>query len=174
MAVCKVLGLLCMFMGCALFGIGRAMEYREREENNRYLVYILDCLMGQIVYQQSTIEDCIYELSGKVKEPFQSCFKDMYLQIRENPEVAPLSIMEESLGELFGKLQIKRDVAGLFTECFKHSGFQDTGVVENVLKGIKNRLLEYNAGALEESRKQSRLALYLGMFGGMFCVILCL
>ena len=174
MAVCKILGLLCMFVGCALLGIGRAMEYKERDENNRYLVYMLDCLIGQIVYQHSTMEDCIYELSRKVKEPFKTCFSHIYEQIRENPHITPLEIMERELGELFGRLHIDKEVAGLFMECFQHMGFQDTLVVEKVLNGIKARLLEHNEGALEESRRRSRLAVYLGMFGGMFCVILCL
>lgn len=174
MDVCKILGLLCMFLGCALLGIGRAMEYKEREENTHYLVYMLDCLISQIVYQHSTMEDCIYELSGKVREPFKECFSEIYAQIREEPEVSPLFIMEKNLGELLTRLHIHKDIAGLFIECFQRTSFQDTVGMETVLKGIKMRLMEYHAGALEESKKQSRLSVYLGMFGGMFCVILCL
>ncbi|MBQ7920886.1 MAG: stage III sporulation protein AB [Lachnospiraceae bacterium] len=172
--MCKILGLLCMFLGCSFLGIGRAMEYKEREENTRYLVYILDCLVSQIVYQQSTLEDCMYELSGKVREPYKGCFLDIYTKIRENTQVTPLEIMEQELRALLERLHINKDIAKLFVECFTCCGFQDTGGMEKVLKGIKERLLEFNAGALEESRKQSRLAVYLGMFGGMFCVILCL
>ncbi len=174
MAVCKGLGLLCMFLGCTLFGIGRAMEYREREENTHYLVYLLDCLISQIVYQHSTMEDCMYELSTKVKEPFKACFLAIYENIREAPEQSPLQIMEDRLGETLLQLHIDRDIGGLFIECFRRTSFQDPAGMEAILMGIKKRLLEYHAGALEESKKQSRLAVYLGMFGGMFCVILCL
>lgn len=172
--MCKAIGLLCMFFGCALFGIGRALEYKEREENTNYLVYILDCLISQIVYQQSTLEDCMFELSLKVKEPYKKCFADIYRRIRENLHVSPLEIMEQELDSLLTGLHINKDITKLFIECFQHTGFQDTAAMEKVLKGIKKRLLDINAGALEESKKQSRLAVYLGMFGGMFCVILCL
>lgn len=172
--MCKILGLLCMFLGCTFLGIGRAMECKERENNTHYLLYLLDCLISQIVYQQSTMEDCIYELSRKAREPFQSCFANIYLQIREQPGEAPLEILERELGAVLGSLHIDRDIAGLFMECFQRTGFQDTAGVEKVLKGIRERLLEFQAGALEESKKQGRLAVYLGMFGGMFCVILCL
>lgn len=172
--MCKILGLLCMFLGCAFLGIGRAMEYKEREENTHYLGYILDCLISQIVYQQSTLEDCMYELSSKVKEPYKECFQEIYSLIRENTGEVPLEIMEQELGALLERLHIKREVAKLFVECFGCTGFQDTAGMEKVLRGRKDRLMEYSAGALEESRKQSRLAVYLGMFGGMFCVILCL
>lgn len=174
MAVCKGLGLLCMFLGCVLLGIGRAMELREREENTHYLIYILDCLSSQIVYQQSTMEDCIYELSAKVKEPFKTCFSEIYEQIKENPQESPFLVMQERLLDTLKELGIRRDIGDVFTESFKCTSFQDTAGMEKVLLGIKKRLMEYDKGALEESKKQSRLAVYLGMFGGMFCVILCL
>ena len=172
--MCKILGLFCMFLGCTFFGIGRDMEYKEREQNTHYLVFILDCLISQIVYQQSTLEDCIYELSRKVREPYKACFEKIYARIQGNTELTPTEIMEDELGELLGTLKINKDITGLFIECFGCTGFQDTAGMEKVLRGIKERLLEFKEGALEESRKQSRLAVYLGMFGGMFCVILCL
>ena len=172
--MCKILGLLCMFLGCSLWGMGRAMEYKQREQNTYYLIYILDCLVSQIVYQQSTLEDCMYELSGKVKEPFGSCFLGIYEKVRENTQQSPLRVMEQELSCLLEELHISREIAGLFVECFGCGGFQDRVGMEKVLKGMKERLQEFHAGALEESRKQSRLSVYLGMFGGMFCVILCL
>ena len=172
--MCKILGLFCMFLGCAFLGIGRAMEYKAREENSHYLVYILDCLISQIVYQRCTLEDCIFELSLKVREPYKACFEKIYTRIRENTKLSPTQIMEEEMRLLLQSLKINGDIAGLFIECFACTGFQDTEGMEKVLRGIKERLLEFREGDLEESRKQGRLAVYLGMFGGMFCVILCL
>lgn len=174
MAVCKGLGLLCMFLGCVLWGIGRAMEYREREENTHYLIYILDGLISQIVYGHSTVEDCLFELAAKVKEPFRSCFLDIYEKIREDTGRCPFEIMEQGLEKTLSELHIDRDAGALFVQCFQRTSFQDALCMEQVLGGIKERLLEYHEGALTESRKRSRLAVYLGMFGGMFCVILCL
>lgn len=174
LAVCKAIGLICMFIGCFLLGIGRAMEFKEREENTNYLVYILDCLISQIVYQQSTIEDCMYELSLKVREPYKQCFSDIYKKIRDNQQEVPLEVMEKELDALLMKQHINQDITKLFIECFQNTGFQNPAAVETVLKGVKNRLLTFNKGALDESRKQSRLAVYLGVFGGLFCVILCL
>ena len=172
--MCKILGLLSMFLGCFCLGVGRALELKEREENTNYLVYILDCLISQIMYQHSTMEDCMYELSLKVKEPYKQCFGEIYRKIRECPQTPPAEVMEEGLGKVLKKQQINSDVTKLFVECFQNTGFQDRAAMEAVLNGVKKRLLEYNEGALDESRKQSRLAVYLGVFGGMFCVILCL
>lgn len=116
----------------------------------------------------------MYELSLKVKEPYKQCFGEIYRKIRECPQTPPAEVMEEGLGKVLKKQQINSDVTKLFVECFQNTGFQDRAAMEAVLNGVKKRLLEYNEGALDESRKQSRLAVYLGVFGGMFCVILCL
>lgn len=131
-------------------------------------------MMGEIRYNKAILSECCLRVAKQVPRPFSDCLLEIYKEKRTAKGRHFGEVARPKLMQYLKKLPISDTERELFIHSFSGGGFEEERMQLSVLEQGA-RSLEKQIGELElRVREQGRVALGLGVLGGVFLVVILL
>lgn len=155
-------------------GLWYREQFRERLSALRRLGEILELLMGEIRYSRSTLPECCRHVAERAGEPFGSCLKEIYDEMRQNTGRGFGEVFVEKMRVCLDKLPITPEDTELFLRFAAQSGFAEGDMQIKWMEQSRDQLAHTVETLEAELAGKSRVALSMGVMSGLLLVILLL
>jgi stage III sporulation protein AB len=168
----KYIGTFLILYALTAIGWMRAEKIRKRQEERMYLKKLIMMLRGEINYHISSMGECFFQISQRIKEPYRSLFIDLSIEMEEG-DGKEFSILWNDIviKGLQGYLIYNRDLDNL-AEIGSHLGYLDKEMQINYLNLYLDNLEE----SIQEGRKKAatdeKMNKVMGLMAGIFLVVL--
>ena len=168
----KILGVIMILCGCAGLGSWYRSRFEKQLKETRVLVQILELFAGEIRYGKASLPESCTSMTRHVKEPYRSGLAEAGRAYAENNGEAFGNVFKEQMERAMQGLPIMREDKEIFFETFGYRGFSDADMqlksLERGICGLQDSIRMQES----ELREKQRMAMGLGLMGGMFLVIL--
>lgn len=169
----KIVGILFLMTGATGVAWSWCREQKERLETLKSIRQIYEYLQTEMDYAKAALPEICRRLSGR-PTPFRLAFEEIYKEIDKNNGCCFEEIWQKYMGESLQQLPLKekeREILLGFPECL---GFRDgkgqAGGIEKYIEEASS----YSRELEEELKNKNKIAMCLGVMGGMMAVILLL
>lgn len=171
MLLCWAGGIL-ILSGSMGLGLWYREQFKLRLQNLRTLRDILEMMMSEVRYSKATLPECCLKLSMRMGEPYASVFSGVHGEMLENNGEDFGQIFSGHFRKCLEGLPLGREEKGLFLQFAEECGYEDAKMQIASMEQYQERL-DALAGRLEsELTEKSRMAMGLGIMGGLLLVIL--
>lgn len=158
--------------GCVGLGNWYRSRFDKRLRETRILVQILELFAGEIRYGKATLPESCKILTGRVKEPYRSGLAGAGRAYASNTGETFGNVFKEQMEKAMQGLPIMGEDKEIFFEPFGYRGFSDADMqlksLERGICGLQDSIRMQES----ELREKQRMAMGLGLMGGMLIVIL--
>lgn len=174
----KIAGAFCVILGSSAFGIGYGRGLKIHLEELRFLRELYSMIRGEIQYTKEPFPEIMLEISGRIKEPYSSLFRQAHRAFEEQgslrfPEWFR-AYAEGTLGSYRKEKRLSEEEWNQFLELGSQTGFLDIQMQVGTLEMSGERWDTWIRSAEEEMGPKKRIGNCLGVLGGVFLVILLL
>lgn len=163
-----------------LASAGIGAEYgkglKEHLEELRFLRQFIRMLAGELKYTKEPLPDALMELSGRIKEPYASFFREACEELeRKGNLVFPEWFREKAKEKLFAvrrEKKLTKEEWELFLSFGNQIGYMDIEMQLNALFSYEERWELHIRKAEEEIAPKRRIANCLGILTGVFLTVL--
>ncbi|MBQ7926302.1 MAG: stage III sporulation protein AB [Lachnospiraceae bacterium] len=167
----RLLGGAFILTGCLGMGLYYKEQLGRRLYYMRQLRNLLTMLMSEIRFGRATLPECCRKLSGSMPEPISSGLSDIYERSGVQNGEGFFTLFITGMRQCLSKLPLLPEDVEAFLWFAEHEGVQDGQLQLKLLQESYDRL--HSSILLQESQEKSggRLAVSLGMMGGLLLVI---
>lgn len=167
----KGIGGVMVFTGCLGLGLWYRGQLTGRIRALRMLRGILELLSSQVRYGRATLPECCRHVAVQLTPPFDQDFRTVAERMQENTGASFAQVFREQLAEHLGELPLTPEDRGTFFQFVSETGFLDGQMQLRVMEQ-SGELLAGAADRLErESAEKCRMALGLGVMGGLLLIL---
>lgn len=168
----KIVGFIMILSGCCGLGLWYSSQFKKQVETLKDFCRILELFLGQIRFGRCTLQEGMFRITERVKEPYQQVFTDIYREICENHGESFGSICGRYLEEGLKRLPCRKQEKDIFIKCFAAEGFEEDTMQLRMIERTKEELEEILRETAAGNESRCRLALSLGAMSGLLLVIL--
>ena len=168
----KIIGFLMILAGCSGLGLWYSMQFQQQLHNVQEMCRILELFQGQIRYGRCTLPECCLQLAERAREPYKSCFEEIYEAACLNAGESFGQICQERLEGTMHRLVADKADKELFLSCFTKCGFEEDLMQLRTIEQTKEELEDRLQRLSKENNSKCRLALSMGAMSGLLLVIL--
>lgn len=158
--------------------LGLGLWYRqqmyEREQVLGNLCRILELFAGEIRYGKATLPECCLRISRQLPEPYAESFLHIYEQVNENTGAAFQEILRNRLEDTLASLAVTESDKREFFSFLPRQAYADEKMQLAAMEQCRERIGGIRKALEEENRRKGKLAVGMGMLGGVFLVIVLL
>lgn len=170
--VLRLAGCFLISGGCMGLGFWYREQLSQRIWHLHRLGEILEMMVSEIRFNKATLPECCMRLSRRLPSPYDQVFAGI--------QEAVLRYEGESFGVVFVKnmrtcleqTPLKKGEKELFLQFAENVGFEDTQMQILHLEQYKERLKAHTDRLEGEAAERGRIALRLGVMGGLLLIIL--
>ncbi len=145
-----------------------------RLEALRDLKRIQELLVSEIRYGRATLPESCLRIGGRLQEPYQSCFMQIYEKMCENTGEVFGHVFGEKMKSCLDALPLTEADKKAFLSIFSDNGFEDERMQIRSIEQSKE-LLQHTIERLEkENVEKCRMAVGLGAMSGLLILIVLL
>lgn len=170
----RLLGGIMIVTGCLGMGLWYRDHFIGRLETLRDLQRIQEMLISEIRYGKSTLPECCNQISGRLAEPYSSCFRCIYDRMRENTGVVFGQMFQEEMKACLNGLPLTEEDKNHFLSLFSENGFEDESMQIRTIEQSKELLQHTITGLEQENTEKCRMAVGLGAMSGLLLLIVLL
>ena len=167
----KGIGALLVFSGCAGLGLLYRQQYRDRIRTLRTLENILELLASQVRYGRASLPECCRQAAGQMKAPFAEAFRDVARQMEENEGSSFAEVFRKRLGATLESLPLSGEDRESFLRFVPDMGYQDGQMQLRAMEQSKERLADTERRLEKEYADRGRMAIGLGLMGGLLIIL---
>ena len=168
----RLSGSILILSGCVGLGIWYREQFGMRLKNLHTLSDILEMMMSEVRYSKATLPECCLKLSMRMTEPYASVFSGVHGEMMENNGENFGQIFSRRFDKCLKEISLGAEEKTLFLQFAAECGYEDAKMQIASMEQYQERL-DALAGRLEsELAEKSRMAIGLGILGGLLLVIL--
>lgn len=158
-------------MGCLGMGIYYKEQLGRRLYYMRQLQNLLSMFMSEIRFGRATFPECCHRLADSMPEPISSGLSDVYEQSQEYTGEGFFALFITGMKGCLSDVPLLPEDVEAFLWFAGHEGVQDGQLQLKLLQESYDRL--HSSILLQESQEKSggRMAVSLGMMGGLLLII---
>lgn len=154
------------------------MWYREQFKRRlsvlRQLGEILELLMSEVRYSRSTLPECCRHVAERAGEPFGSCLREIYEEMRRNTGRGFGEVFEGEMRTCLAGLPLTSEDVEIFLRFAAQAGFAEGDMQIKWMEQSREQLAHTVETLESELAGRSRVALSIGVMSGLLLVILLL
>lgn len=167
----KGIGGVMIFTGCLGLGLWYRGQLTGRIRALRMLRGILELLSSQVRYGRATLPECCRHVAVQLAPPLDQAFRTVAERMQENTGASFAQVFREQMAEYLGELPLTSEDRETFLQFASETGFLDGQMQLRVMEQ-SGELLAGTAERLErESTEKCRMALGLGVMGGLLLIL---
>lgn len=170
--VLRLAGSVLIISGSVGLGLWYREQFWQRLQNLRVLSDILEIMMSEVRYSKATLPECCQKLGMRMAEPYASVFSGVHEEMLENNGEDFGQIFSAHLDQCFKELSLGAEERGLFLQFAAECGYEDAKMQLASMEQYQERLDSLIARLESELAEKSRMAMGLGIMGGLLLVIL--
>ena len=157
--------------GCLGLGVWHRQQLSGRIRALGRLQGILELLASQVRYGKETLPECCRHLSPRLKPPFDSAFLEVADQMEQNTGASFAEVFAEQMRAPLLEMPLTEEDRETFLRFASRTGYADGQMQLRILEQ-SGRWMEETAGRLkQENGEKSRMALGLGILGGLLLIL---
>ena len=133
-----------------------------------------DMLIGEIRYGKSTLPECCLQVAQHLPQPYRNSLKTVYDRMAENTGEAFDSVFRAEMEKCLVQLPLKREDKTLITTLFSEKGFEENVMQIHTIERNRERLEQVICSVEAEHAQKCRMAVGLGVMGGLLVTIILL
>lgn len=170
----KLMGILLVLGAGGAIGIRQSYRMRAKVREIRSVIQVLTSLESQIVYAQVVLGDAF--LQGAVSAN-ETCIKRFFCcigdELSANRRCAVTEAFAQARKELGGRMAIGAEEWSVLTFLSENLGRSDTDEMKKQIALAIEHLKLRERIAMEQVSRKEKLAIYLGICGALFIVLIC-
>lgn len=170
----KIVGILCVLVGCIGYGLNRIGEERSRIGHLGETIRIIKRIQDEISYGKHTLPEICLILSECCAPPFQQCFSQIYEQINAKSGVPINSIWEQQMEQCMRNTLLTDEEKDILRKLPRGLGMQDEKLqAESIGRSVE--LLVRNRSKLEDAyENKAKMIFSVSILMGVFLTIMLL
>lgn len=170
----RVMGSIMVMAGCLGLGVWYRCQLKERLYHLRCMGNILEMMMSEVRYSKASLPECCLKLSSRLDEPYRSAFADVCHYMEENTGEGFAQVFRSRMEECLGSVNVGGEEKDIFLQFASLSGYEDGHMQLSAMEQYRELLDDLTKRLESEIREKSRMALGLGVMGGLLLVIILL
>lgn len=173
MSVSRIVGYSFILIGCSGLGLWYSMQMQQRVRHLREMIRVLDIVISEIDYGNSTLPECCERVQEKAAAPYDAAFAKICDRIRYEDGCDFGKICADILHRAFQGMPVKEE-KDVFIHCFTDVGYADEWVQKRNVERGKKDLQHILCTEEADLKKRSKMAVSLGTMSGILLVLILL
>lgn len=170
----RLIGCILVAGGCMGLGYWYRLQFTGRVKHLKILIGIVDMMMSEVRYSKASLPECFRRLSGRLNDPYQLCFYEIWEEARKNDGEPIHEIFVRKMKECMEKVPLLKEEKILFLEWAGNYGFEDTTMQLGSMEQCKEHLKALMQNLEREVVEKGKMAMGLGTLGGLLLIIILL
>lgn len=167
----KVMGALCIILGCAGVGICLREKIYDTLAHMQCMIHILTNISNEVLYHKNTLENAVRVAALNADEPFDELLFNVTERYQDNSGVSFANAWKEALSQYKNELYLTEDTFEQLSVLFETPRNNPQLQYERIRETIEKTQAELNR--LEAaSSNQGRMYVCLGLLTGMISTII--
>ena len=137
----------------------------------RSLRYILELLASEVRYGRASLPECCGHIARYLSPPFDGAFREIGWQMAENTGRTFGEVFRQEMGTVLQELPLKAEDREAFLEFTLQTGFADAQMQLRILEQCTERLRVTQEQLERGIAEKSRMAVGLGVMGGLLLIL---
>lgn len=170
----KIVGILCILLGCAGLGTNQIREEQSRVQHLRELIRIIRRIQDEISYGKHTLPEICLILSEYCHASYRPYFRQVYEQMNQGNGVSFERIWEQQMRQCMHSAPLSEEEKDILRSLPKNLGMQEEKLqAENI--GQSMELLVRKCRKAEDAyENKARMILSVSVLAGVFLTVLLL
>lgn len=170
----RILGDCMIFSGCLGLGLWYRLQLGGRIKTLRILRNILELLAGEVRYGRATLPECCGHTAKYLSPPFGKAFQAIGERMEENTGISFGEVFREEMDAALGDLPLKAEDRENFLYFTSQTGFADGQMQLRAIEQSAELLRATEEKLAQENAEKSRMAMGLGVMGGLLLILVLL
>lgn len=170
----KVVGCLCILVGCIGWGGSRIREEKGRIQHLREIIRIIRRIQNEISYGRHTMPEICLILSENCRMPYQAGFRAIYERTRQPDGVCLEQIWGQEMALCLQAARLQEEEKEILLSLPQNLGIQEEKFQAENIGQSMDLLLRKCRQAEDAYENKSRVIFSLSILTGVFLAILLL
>ena len=167
----KGIGGVMIFVGCLGLGVWYRGQLTGRVRALRLLKRILELLSGEIRYGRATLPECCRHTAAHLPESFGKAMQEVDERMRRNNGDTFPTVFCECMRKPLSELPLREEDREDFLGFVFESGFMDSQMQLQALERSCRLLADTTERLQKENVDKCRMAVGLGVMGGLLLIL---
>lgn len=167
----KIAGILLTVAGCTGLGIAYKQQFEERLWHLKQMKQVFIVICAAIRYGKATLPESCRQASEKAEAPYRTALMEVYRIMKENEGLPFSFVWKQEMGKLLSKAPLNTKEKELFLKLGEGNGYMDNQLQQQAISQHTEELEQHIKEMEKSIREKSKVAVCLGIMGGMFLVI---
>lgn len=170
----KVVGIVCILVGCTGWGINRITEERSRVQHLREMIRIIRRIQDEISYGKHTLPQICLTLSAYCNVQYQPFFKEIYEQMNRGSGISLEQVWGRQMRQCLHNAPLSEEEKDILRNLPQNLGIQEEKLqAENIGQSMEY-LVRKCRKAEDAYDNRARMILSVSVLMGVFLTILLL
>ncbi len=169
----KVVGSICILLGCMGWGGNRIREERCRIRHLQELIRIIRRIQNEMAYSKHTLPEICQILSESCKQPYQDCFGAIYRRMKQE-NICLDQIWEQEMKQCLHRTRLQDEEQEILRNLPQNLGIQEEKYQAESIGQSMDFLVRVCRQSEEAYENKSRMIFSLSILTGVFLIILLL
>lgn len=167
----KMIGIVLTVIGCTGMGFAYKQQFEERLWHLRQMKLIFSLISGTIRYGKATLPESCRQAAQKAEAPYGAALQNIYQIMKENKGLPFSMVWKQEMGRLTKDIPVGEKEKELFLKFGAGNGYMDNEMQQQAIARYTEELELYIKETEKNIREKSKVAVCLGIMGGMFLTI---
>ncbi len=130
-----------------------------------------DMLIGEIRYGKATLPECCMQVAEQLPQPYRGSLRAVYERMTENMGETFDMVFREEMEKALIKLPLKGEDRELVLALFSQKGFEENAMQIRTIEQGRERLRQVIENVEAEHVQKCRMAVGLGIMGGLLVTV---
>lgn len=170
----KVVGIVCILVGCTGWGVNRITEERSRVQHLREMIRIIKRIQDEISYGKHTLPQICLTLSEYCNVLYQPYFKRIYEQMNQGSGISLEQIWGQQIGQCLHHAPLSEEEKDILRNLPQNLGIQEEKLQAKSIGQSMEYLVRQCGKAEDAYDNRARMILSVSVLMGVFLTILLL
>ena len=128
-------------------------------------------LIGEIRYGKATLPECCMQVSEQLPQPYRGSLRAVYERMAENMGETFDTVFREEMEKALLQLPLKGEDRALVLALFSKKGFEENAMQIRTIEQGRERLRQVIENVEAEHAQKCRMAVGLGIMGGLLVTV---
>ncbi len=167
----KIIGIALVVIGCTGMGFAYKQQFEERLWHLKQMKQIFVLSSAAVRYGKATLPESCRQAAEKAEPPYSSALKKVYQIMKENRGLPFSFVWKQEMGKAVSQAPISTKEKELFLKFCEGNGYMDNQMQQQAISQYTEELELYIKEIEKNIREKSKVAVCLGIMGGMFLTI---
>ncbi len=170
----KIVGVIMTLTGSVGLGIWYRTRFGDRLAHIRILFKIMEGVVSQMQYGRTILPESVRWLQGDLGEPYEEAFERLWRMYLDNTGQSYGELLAECLNQCMEEAPLEKEEKRIVREAFSNVGCEDASLLLGGLERAKAQLKQLENKLAGELAQKGKMAVSLGVMGGLLLTIILL